>query len=262
MQSPGKKNEQATLPGGTEPYPFEQLLVPAVEQADALVWSNIEPTVSANLTANARACLRGSLLAELSALCAPALYERFNKARAAGYGSFVEAMRAGGFRDLFEAKPVLLRLIAVLTRQWIDTFARIRRAAGRRPAGAAPGVFRIPPPTGRVDGIEGALSDPHNGGRSVLILRFEDGARLAYKPKDLRLDVAWQSLIGRLNRAGAPLDAAAPCMRSHATAMAGPNSSITAAAPIKAAANAFSAAPGRGSRSCTCSRRPTCIRRT
>ncbi len=30
-------------------------------------------------------------------------------------------MKAGGFRRLFEDKPVLLRLIATITRQWIDT---------------------------------------------------------------------------------------------------------------------------------------------
>jgi hypothetical protein len=30
-------------------------------------------------------------------------------------------MKAGDFRRLFEEKPVLLRLIATVTRQWIDT---------------------------------------------------------------------------------------------------------------------------------------------
>ena len=52
--------------------------------------------------------------------------------------------------------------------------------------------------------IEGDLSDPHNGGRSVRILRFEDGARVVYKPKDLRLDVAWHGLVERLNRERGP----------------------------------------------------------
>ena len=34
----------------------------------------------------------------------------------------------------------------------------------------------------RVAQIEGDLSDPHNGGHSVLIVRFEDGRRVVYKP--------------------------------------------------------------------------------
>ncbi len=50
------------------------------------------------------------------------------------------------------------------------------------------------------------LSDPHNNGRSVRIVRFEDGARVVYKPKDLQADIAWRGLIERLNGAGAPID--------------------------------------------------------
>src|SRR5262249_32655633 len=58
---------------------------------------------------------------------------------------------------------------------------------------------------GRVDVIQGNLSDPHNGGRSVRILQFEDGARVVYKPKDLRVDVAWHDLVADLNEAGRPV---------------------------------------------------------
>ncbi len=54
--------------------------------------------------------------------------------------------------------------------------------------------------------IEGEISDSHNGGRSVQIVTFADGQRVVYKPKDLRLDVAWQKLIDQLNGAEPPLD--------------------------------------------------------
>src|ERR1700722_18043698 len=59
--------------------------------------------------------------------------------------------------------------------------------------------------TGRVAGFEGNLSDPHNEGRSVRIVGFEDGARAVYKPKDLRLDAAWHALVERLNGAKPPI---------------------------------------------------------
>ena len=39
----------------------------------------------------------------------------------ARYDQFVADMQSGGFRRLFEDKPVLLRLLATLARQWIDT---------------------------------------------------------------------------------------------------------------------------------------------
>ena len=73
---------------------------------------------------------------ELSSLSAGAIYERFAKARqdtaARGrcpcgpcpfcvqYDRFVADMKANGLRQLFEDKPVLLRLMALLTRQWIE----------------------------------------------------------------------------------------------------------------------------------------------
>ena len=92
-----------------------------------------------------------------------------------------------------------------ITRQWIETsrefvlrldadLATIRRAILRSDADS------------RVAKIEGDLSDPHNGGHSVQIVTFEDGSRVVYKPKDLRLDVAWHSLIERLNQAEPPIE--------------------------------------------------------
>jgi type 2 lantibiotic biosynthesis protein LanM len=53
--------------------------------------------------------------------------------------------------------------------------------------------------------IRSGVSDPHNGGRCVSIVNFADGTNVVYKPKDLRLDVAWQELVERLNGAGAPI---------------------------------------------------------
>ena len=75
-----------------EPYPFEQLFIPVVVQAEALVWSGLDAASSHNLTDNGRASLRLLLLKALSDLAVAALYERFAKARQdAGtpYGEFV-----------------------------------------------------------------------------------------------------------------------------------------------------------------------------
>ena len=148
-------------------------------------------------------------------------------------------MKAGGFRRLFEDKPVLLRLIATITRQWIDT---TREFVLRLDADLA--TIRCDILEGETDSrvaeIEGDLSDPHNGGHSVLIVRFEDGSRVVYKPKDLRLDVAWHALVERLNRGGAQ-SSSRRCTQSRATVMAGPSSSIMPDAPRPPAATIFPA---------------------
>ncbi len=198
-----------------EPCAFEELLAPVVTQAELRLWQRLDAPAVDN--ESARACLSLFLLRELSALAAPAIYERFARLRnelagnaaavntgAGCYDQFVGDMKSGGFRRLFKDKPVLLRLLATLTRQWIDT----SREFVLRLAADLPAMRRDLLQSGgesRVDAIEGDLSDPHNGGRSVYIVRFADGARIVYKPKDLRLDVAWRGLVERLNRADPPV---------------------------------------------------------
>jgi type 2 lantibiotic biosynthesis protein LanM len=227
LQSAGESARTNSDHGRSEPCAFEHLLSPLAAEAEARLYSTIEARVLGNLTESARDCLRRSLLGELAGLTAPALYERFDQARKAAaatdaavpqetngttrYDQFVAEMKGGGFRRLFEDKPVLLRLVSTLTRQWIETAREfvLRLDADLAaihsdilPAGAA----------AKVAAIEGDLSDPHNGGRSVRIVTFEDGARVVYKPKDLRLDVAWRDLVERLNHQNdAPMVLRAVC---------------------------------------------------
>ena len=224
LQSPGA-NLKADVVGregeprlDNEASAFEHLFTPVVGEAETLLWSGLDATAAANLTETARACLRLALLKELSGLCAAALYERFAKARntaaapaeaprptsTALYRQFVADMQAGGFRRLFDDKPVLLRLMAVLTRQWIDTSREfIIRLHADLPAIRCDLLKSSA--KSHVAKIEGELSDPHNGGHSVLIVSFADGGRVAYKPKDLRLDVVWHDLVERLNGADPPV---------------------------------------------------------
>jgi type 2 lantibiotic biosynthesis protein LanM len=207
-------------PGAVLAYPFEDLFAVLIERAAAMVWSGLDATKPGNFDEAAHACLQDVLLAAVTELCAPAIYERFAKKRNAGpgfkaaklpgdpvgtsqYREFIAEMRSGGFRGLFEDKPVLLRLIAVTTRQWIDaTREFILRLVGDLPA-----IRRdlINGSASKIVDIASGLSDPHNDGRRVLIVRFADGARIVYKPKDLQLDVAWRGLVERLNGAGAPI---------------------------------------------------------
>ncbi|HWX82511.1 MAG TPA: type 2 lanthipeptide synthetase LanM family protein [Xanthobacteraceae bacterium] len=205
----------------TEPCAFEQLFMAVVAQADGLLWSGLDARVADNLNEAARGSLRRALLRELSSLGTPALYERFAKARnasspqhdaiaparrngSARYDHFVAEMQAGGWRRLFEDKPVLLRLFATVTRQWIDTSRELVLRLDADLAVIRRDILHSAN-TGRVAAIEGNLSDPHNQGRSVRIVSFEDGARVVYKPKDLRLDAAWHALVERLNGAYAPI---------------------------------------------------------
>ena len=221
LQTPAKIEKQIVMLDEGEPCAFEHLFRSTVEKAEMLLWSGINRSAFDGLNNSARDSLRRSLLAELSNLAAPALYERFSKTRkvaassvdaansrriasTAVYNQFVDEMKAGGFRSLFEEKPVLLRLIATVTRQWIDTTRQIMLRLDADRAIIREAILHSAGGS-RVAKIEGELSDPHNGGHSVQIITFEDGSRVVYKPKDLRLDVVWQKLIERFNQAKPPV---------------------------------------------------------
>ena len=154
-------------------------------------------------------------------LAAPALYERFVEARknrdpaieslertqdvrTACYDQFGIEMRAAGFRHLFEDKPVLLRLLAVVVRQWIETSGKLIRRLDSDLLAIRREIFSANDKT-QVAKIESELSDPHNGGYSVKIVTFTDGSRVVYKPKDLRAELAWHKLVERLNLAESPI---------------------------------------------------------
>jgi lantibiotic modifying enzyme len=174
--------------------------MPVVHEAEARLWADIDPGVRAALAYGAHADLRHALLTGLSDLAAPAIFGRLVEARQqdVGYDEFVSDMRTSGFRRLFDDKPVLLRLMACLTRQWIDTSAELVTRLAADMASLRRELLNSDTACS-VARIEGQLSDPHNFGRSVRILEFEDGSRVVYKPKDLSVDAAWARLIDKLN---------------------------------------------------------------
>ena len=117
----------------------------------------------------------------------------------------VEDLRTTELAALFAEKPVLLRLTATIVRQWIETTAELitRLHADITQIRA---IITHSAPDVKVHAVGGDLSDPHNFGHSVQILTFEDQTKLVYKPKDLRLDVAWCDLIVSFNISSPPVD--------------------------------------------------------
>jgi type 2 lantibiotic biosynthesis protein LanM len=221
LQTPQQEDVRIGGLGDAEPCAFEHLYRPLLDAAERRLYAAADAETLAILSDPARACLRRALLMQLSDLSALAIYDLFvkrcsasapspnaDKRQASGtarYQQFIAGMTAGGFRRLFKATPVLLRLMATMTRQWLETSRELlHRLGSDLPALRA--QILAGDGGGQVVRIEGGLSDRHNDGHSVQLVTFADGSRVVYKPKDLRLDLAWYALVERLNRAGAPLD--------------------------------------------------------
>lgn len=215
-------DDQLFLVDGAEPQPFEKLFYALVALAEAKVIEKTLPQALALFNDAARTDLRSGLLKLLTDLYAPLLYGKFvailkkhspdGKLPASTvttgkvhFDALIEDLRTTELAVIFTEKPVLLRLTATITRQWIETTAelinRLHLDIGQIRAVITHSASDI-----KVQKISGDLSDPHNFGHSVQILTFEDQTKLVYKPKDLRLDVAWCELIVRFNASSPPVD--------------------------------------------------------
>lgn len=92
---------------------------------------------------------------------------------------------APSWGERFVRHPVLAWIFGQVAVDWLDdATTMIGRAAADRPLYSR-ALMGVEDP-GRLLKVEPGLGDPHRGGRSVAILRFERGS-VVYKPKDLRI---------------------------------------------------------------------------
>lgn len=101
---------------------------------------------------------------------------------------------------LYLTYPALARLLATAALQWRhninDLLIRLHRDTQR----IETSILRQP--VGTLQGVERTFSDPHDGGKQVLILRFSNGQKLVYKPRSIQVDVGYQRFSEWLNNAG------------------------------------------------------------
>jgi type 2 lantibiotic biosynthesis protein LanM len=210
-------------PRSTEPVgdvPFEAILRPIVAFARGGVID------SSAFAASASADLERLLLLRLSRVVAPSLLERFRATRVAGvallqhfgiesaaggdsaYRAFVDDTLSDGLASLFEMFPMLGRFTVTLVEQWIAA-ANELRTRFESDRGEIRGLFGT---TGDVERIiavdgEGPLSDPHDCGRTVLILELnadKGKGKVVYKPRAHAFEVAFNDVLTELNDLGAP----------------------------------------------------------
>ncbi|MCX5412485.1 type 2 lanthipeptide synthetase LanM family protein [Streptomyces sp. NBC_00059] len=112
-----------------------------------------------------------------------------------------------GLSSLVTRYPVLARVLAQAAMNAADAFAEMlgRLAADRELLGSsavlgdrgAGGSADYGPHT--LTGVESGTGDSHRGGRSVMLLRFADGARLVYKPRPLAAHRHFEALVEWFN---------------------------------------------------------------
>jgi type 2 lantibiotic biosynthesis protein LanM len=208
------------------PIVFEDVLLPAVIVAREQLLTRLgseDPLLM--LSEAAVQALERSLLQRLATLCTKTLDFEFSQVRPFGqnllnllgletednnhkthYTQFVNRLLQDGLLTFFQKYPVLGRLVATAINFWVEFVAEfLQRLAEDRTE--IVGVFNSKiDRLGKVAAIKTSLSDPHKGGRSVILLTFESGLKLVYKPKDLGLEVAFNQFLTWCNQHSQLLD--------------------------------------------------------
>lgn len=213
------------LPYGSDPsLPFVDLWWPL--RCRMAAWLREQPFwQAACVQASVADQLADALLQRLCSLTDQVLWELFCAGRSPGvmllshlgasgdgsgpplrehYETFIRQHRRDGLTSLLSKFPVLQRLIGTVLVLWSDNCSEmLERINADRPALEA--HFGIPCSHCLV-AVQQGLSDPHRGGRAVAVLEFSasatpdaDRLQVVYKPKDMAVDAAYQTLLADLN---------------------------------------------------------------
>jgi type 2 lantibiotic biosynthesis protein LanM len=138
------------------------------------------------------------------------------------YNAFVEKLLHDGLLTFFQKYPVLGRLVATAIDLWLEgTVEFLQRLKADQAEiqqlfltkALSKGKDREEIPSswspnsqlGKVIAIHPNLSDLHNRGRYVIVVEFESGLKLVYKPKNLGLEVAYNEFLDWYNQSSASL---------------------------------------------------------
>lgn len=207
----------------SSPVAFEELLTPFVEAAAERLHSPVSEKYPA-LPEKALAGLERSLLQMLSGISSRVLLVEFRTFLACRqlwgasrntsplpqntgrneYLGFIRETYKTGWGPIFLEYPVLARLLATALLQWVQaTKEFLERLSEDIPELLV--IFFGNRDVGNVAALKTDLSDPHNGNRTVILVEFDSGARVVYKPKNLGLDRRYFEFVDRLNGLGRTL---------------------------------------------------------
>jgi type 2 lantibiotic biosynthesis protein LanM len=201
--------------------PFEEIFLVYAEQAAQHIISKLAFDYKKYFSNSGWLSIQLILLKQISSLTEAVLYKFFieylqgqdTSALAKNidplgndlYLKFVEFLQERNLRKLFSEKPVLIRSIAIITRQWIEVNIELLERINSDFCEVTE-TFLSDSNNFLITDIIGGLSDPHNLGRSVLILEINGLHKLIYKPKDLGLDFQWYGLCSKLNNLRPPIE--------------------------------------------------------
>jgi type 2 lantibiotic biosynthesis protein LanM len=208
----------------TAPFPFEELFLPFIHYARKQLM-DLVPDQNSLLSDSVQATLETWLLSQLVYLAAPALAPEFTFFCALEdplshlpeqkgqqrilYERFLNRYSGEGLLVFFAEYSLLARLTIQYIETWIETCAEFIERLKTDLDQITHTFFEGQSP-GLVVEIKTGCSDRHHHGRTVLLLTFANGGKLAYKPHNMDIDDAFFKFLEWLKKNNLSLDLKSP----------------------------------------------------
>lgn len=203
---PAAATPDLTFPGA---LPYAPLFHAFARHAQQQLRQSVADAQYRLLASSAHQQLIAYLYRRLDAACHALLDDRFQSFRAAltpeatgdARSAFIRHMGQDGLLNLFEAYPVAARLCVRLTELWVEAQAEFltRLAADWDAINACFAEHRT---LHQVTHLKIGVSDPHEGGRSVIIVTFDECWQVVYKPRPIGLERYFADLQAWVNARG------------------------------------------------------------
>lgn len=202
-----------------ESIPFSHIYTKLALKSSAIVFHNTKKIIGHLEEKKIFELLGTGLIEQLSDLTHKVLYKEFNNYRTSlilddkknasphtsyMYDHFIDKLRKGGIDIIFRKYPVMARLISLTVYQWIESNTLLLKRL-LNDIKEIEDVFHENKILGIPVEISGGLSDPHDSGQTVQIIKFKNGLKCLYKPKKCELDLKWHNLVNDLNDLSPPI---------------------------------------------------------
>lgn len=194
-----------------EPFPFQEFLAPLV----IIFKQKLIKKFSAEILFFSEKSLNkmyNFLLKKLVSISEKTLYSEFvvfrklyieskdynfNENSKDIYNLFLKSILYDGAFNFFEKYPVLARLIITISEFWLNNISdfinRISIDLSEISFIFNENVFN------KITNLNFSLSDPHNKGKNVILLEFDNSFKIIYKPRNLEIELDFQNFISFYN---------------------------------------------------------------
>ncbi|CAN5387641.1 hypothetical protein BH23BAC1_BH23BAC1_05760 [soil metagenome] len=205
------------------PLPFQEILLPFIKYGRETLKARVKENYSL-LNKSAHIDLERTLLDWLSYIISLPMEQAFSTFRASCqtslsrlvkstdeqpsvhlYNKFIQCLCEGALLEYLKEYAVLAKLLTTGLELWKETVAELI-SRFKKDKYELEKCFNKRKELGKIINVQASLFDGRTKGRFVIILSFESGLKIVYKPRNLGIEHVYNELIKYLISLGSPVN--------------------------------------------------------